>query len=165
VRAGIVLTGITGKPLKNAAGEYVRLTQGTGQALGPLGDLANKMRLRVAAAVSPAIAPFSGVRGPIRTGILKGLVNEQNDIVKGAAKGLEDELDEGLQAATSDNWLDYIAIGEADIDRKAARTQLQGKARAVEALYNGKRKQFAGDDLGKFETSAKSREVRLSGWP
>ena len=155
VRGGIVLSGLSGKPIENAAGEYVRLTQGTGQAVGPLGDLANKMRLQVAAKLSPALAPFSGTRGTIRTGILKGLAAEASDVTRGAAKGLEDELDEGLTAATSDNWLDYISIGEADVERKVARTQLQGKSRAVEARYSGQRKLYSGDDATVFETSAK----------
>ena len=154
VRGGIVLTGITGKPLRNAAGEYVRLTQGTGQALGPLGDLANRLRLRVAATISPAIAPFSGQRGVIRTSILKGLTKEDS-IVRGAAEGMADELDEGLKAASSDNWLDYIAVGEAESKKRVLRTQLQGRARSVEAVYNGRRKQFSGDDSLLFDTSAK----------
>lgn len=155
IRAGIVLTGITGRPLKNAAGEYVRITQGTGQALGPLGDLANRIRLKTAATLSPALAPFQGQRGVIRTGILKSLDREASDVTKGAARGMEKELEEGLRAASSDNWLDYISVGEADVTRKMTRTQLQGKARAVEALYNGKRKQFTGGGLDAFETSAK----------
>jgi len=155
VRGGIVLTGITGKPLKNAAGEYVRLTQGTGQALGPLGDLANRVRLKGAATLAPALAPFSGVRGPVRTAILKNLDREASDVAKGAAEGLADEIDEGVKAATSDNWLDYISIGEAETGRKVAKTQLQGKARAVESIYSGRRKQFTGDDGIAFETAAK----------
>jgi hypothetical protein len=114
VRGGIVLTGLTGKPLRTGSGKVVRLTPGTGESLGKFGTVANRARLAVATAANP-VTKNVGRAGNIYADVKTKLFNQY---VKG--KGA-DELGET-------RFVDYVKGRELLGRKQKWRKELQGKA-------------------------------------
>lgn len=117
VRGGIVLSGITGKPLRTEGGQAIRLTPGTGESLGKFGTVANRARLAVATAANP-ITKNVGKAGNIYADVKKKLFNQYV-----ANKGA-DELGEA-------RFVNYVKARELLGRKQKWRRNLQGKALSV----------------------------------
>ena len=158
VRGGIVLTGITGRPLRGPGDQMVRLTQGTGRALGPVGDVANKVRLNAAAVSAGIRAPIKGRAGDVYAGVLRGIRQEAKD---------------GMQAALGrDRLVDAFQIRDALGFSNFTRTQIEGRALAGVAQAVALAKPYRDTDaidafneaykMGVFSPTATVNETALS---
>jgi hypothetical protein len=114
VKGGVVLTNILGKPVKNASGEYVRLTQGDiVPGLGKLAEVGNNLRLGMS--VYPGnvfTSMLGGKAGPILAAVKK------EALTKEASKA-------GRQAS---RLIDYVDVKRGLADRTTGRILVEGKA-------------------------------------
>ncbi len=135
VRGGLVLANpITGKAFTGAGGEYLRLTQGTGAALGPLAEPLNRVRQGLGVLGNPVTRSFSGQAGNVLADVKKAAW-------KGTAEG-EEKL--------GPRFIDYTQTKKAAQERGIKRTQIQSMAESANkaALFAGK--DFEGDQADEF---------------
>ena len=93
VKGGIVLTGLTGKPITKPSGEYIRLTPGTGEMLGKPGEVLNKLRLGA-----------SVIKGPITRN-----TGRAGEILANTNKALW----KGDEALGRDRFIDYVGYKDS----------------------------------------------------
>ena len=141
VKGGVVLTNLLGKPVKNAAGEYVRLTSGTMvPQLGAIAEKANQARL--IASVFPGNAAtrmFGGKAGTILADVKKAALNKE---VEAGGKQLS-------------RLIDFVDVKRALSDRVTGKIMIQGRAAAAALSAHQAGNIFQGTDKELFDKAFK----------
>ena len=114
VRGGVVLAGITGKPLQRKGGEYIRLTSGATFGAGKAGEAINKARLAATVAGNVGTRYFSGKGGNILADIKKA------ELLKMFGKA--DQVKPGTS-----RFLDYVAVRDELLKKGVTRAEYQGR--------------------------------------
>lgn len=142
VRGGVILTNILGKPVKNKAGEYVRLTQGDViPRLGKLAEFGNTVR--AGTSVYPGNAAtklFGGQAGAMLAGVKK-------EALTGAAEAA------GKQAT---RLIDYVDARKALAAKASNKFMIQGRAAAATLTAHQAANVFKGEDRALFDKTFKT---------
>ena len=147
VKGGVVLTGPLGKPLTDAEGKYIRLTQGMGNFPGA--KFLNKARLSLSAGPGAAFnAHFAGKAGEVYSDAVRNIAKE-NDTLFHKAAGIETNLPEYARPSTRQRLVDYTIAKDAARNKSNNLTDLQGRARGAvsEVLNTGEK--FGKDTIEK----------------
>ena len=140
VKGGIILTSPLGKPLKDVAGKYTRLTPGTGEMFGKLGKKAAHARLTTSVYPFNLVSSHTGHTGQIYSGIKKS-------VLKG---------EEGLGA---DTWQKLITSKDELAKRGNLIGELNGNALSVWNAYKTSENNFAKNEVDKEQFSKAAREA------
>jgi hypothetical protein len=141
VKGGVVLTNLIGKPVKNKAGKYVRLTEGTViPKLGAVAEKANQARL--ATSVYPgniATRMLGGKAGPILADVKKSVLRRETEVA-------------GKQAS---RLIDYVDIKRALADKVTGKFMLQGRAASAALAAHNSGNMYQGADKELFDNMFK----------
>ena len=138
IKGGLFATNLLGKPVK-------RLTPGTGESLGKLGELVNKAR-------------FAGSAIPLGTGLTKLIGGEAGQTYAAVKKGLLEETKAAQEAAVRDaakaaepvaenpmlrqRFIDYVSVKDALHGKTQDFISATGRSTAVAANVIHEAKQF-----------------------
>jgi len=138
VRGGLIWTNILGKPIKNSAGEYKRLTQGTLiPSLGAPAEAINTMRLGV------SIYP-----GNV---ITKGLGGQAGDILADVKKAAF-----GKDVVGPSRMLDYTTTKASLAQMRIDNRTITGRALSSALAANKSGSAFVGEDAKTWSDSIKA---------
>ena len=145
VRGGIVLTSITGKPITRKGGEYIRLTQGTGELLGPVGDQINNVRQ--ALSIFPgnvATRGLGGAAGDILAEVKLAGFRKKFPAYSGKVS---------QRTPGADRFIDFVSMKDQIADRVGSKARLTGKMLAATSAALKAADAFDGAERQAFDDS------------